>query len=285
MICHNVGTAVAVADAVLRGIPLLSRYITITGEAVNKPQNLEVLFGTPIKFLLQHCGLQEENLARLLMGGPMMGFQISDLQTPVIKTTNCLLAMDKTEVGNGLTEMPCIRCGECSRVCPAQLLPQQLYWWAKAKDFDKAQDYNLFDCIECGCCAYVCPSHIPLVQYYRFAKTEIWQQERDKRKSDHARDRHEFRLLRMERKKQQDEERKRQKKELLKRSKSSEDESKKSAIDEALARVKAKQQQQNTDTKNLDNLTAAQQKQIEEADARRERLKDSMPPAEEGSDS
>ena len=244
VVCHNVGTAIAVADAVIKGIPLISRTITITGGAIDRPQNMQALIGTPMQHLLSACDLRTDKLQRLLMGGPMMGFEIKQFDTPVVKTTNCLLALDKYETGREQHALPCIRCGECAVVCPAQLLPQQLYWWAKAKDFDKTQEYKLFDCIECGCCAYVCPSHIPLVQYYRFAKTEIRQQEKDRKKSDHARDRHDFRQLRMERKKQEDEERKRKKKELLKKANASEDESKKSAIDAAMARVKAKKQQQ-----------------------------------------
>lgn len=272
VICHNVGTAAAVADAVIRDIPLISRYVTITGTAVGKPHNLHALFGTPMDFLLQQCDIQRDAMAKLIMGGPMMGFEINDLQTPVIKTTNCLLTMRQEDIADEQAVLPCIRCGECARVCPAQLLPQQLYWWSKARDFDKVQDYKVFDCIECGCCAYVCPSHIPLVQYYRFAKTEIWQQERDKQKSDHARQRHEFRQYRMELKKKEDEERRRKKKELLKKTQSSKDDTKKSAIEEAMARVQAKKQQQKTESKNMDKLTDIQRKQIEEADARRERL-------------
>ncbi len=273
IVCHNVGTAAAVADAVIRGMPLISRYVTITGTAVGAPHNLHALFGTPMDFLLQQCEAQEEKLARLVMGGPMMGFEIHDRQTPIIKTTNCLLTMQQQDIAEDQPALPCIRCGECARACPAQLLPQQLYWWSKAKDFDKSQDYNVFDCIECGCCAYVCPSHIPLVQYYRFAKTEIWQLERDKQKSDHARERHEFRLHRMELKKQEDEERRRKKKELLKKTQGDKtNDAKKSAIEEAMARVQAKKRQQNMEARNVDNLTEAQRKQIEEADARRARI-------------
>ncbi|MCX8146828.1 MAG: 4Fe-4S dicluster domain-containing protein, partial [Azovibrio sp.] len=95
--------------------------------------------------------------------------------------------------------LPCIRCGRCAEVCPARLLPQQLYWYARAKDLDRVQDYHIFDCIECGCCAYVCPSHIPLVQYYRYAKTEIWAREQERRKAEQARARHAAKQARLER--------------------------------------------------------------------------------------
>ena len=115
--------------------------------------------------------------------------------------------------------MPCIRCGDCVKVCPANLLPQQLYWHASSKNFDMVQDYHLFDCIECGCCSYVCPSNIPLVQYYRFAKTEIWNQERERQKSDHARVRHDFRQERLDKEKREREERLRKKKEMLEKKK------------------------------------------------------------------
>jgi electron transport complex protein RnfC len=97
--------------------------------------------------------------------------------------------------------MPCIRCGECAKVCPADLAPFEMYWFSKAKIFGKAQEYNLFDCIECGCCAFVCPSRIPLVDYYRFAKSEIWARENEKAAAEAARERYEFRQLREEREK------------------------------------------------------------------------------------
>ena len=107
-------------------------------------------------------------------------------------------------------------------------------------NFDKAQDYNLFDCIECGCCAQVCPSHIPLVQYYRFAKTEIWDQERERQKADIARQRHEFRLERLEREKKELQERRAKAKKALNKPKAGNADAKKAEIAAALERVKAK---------------------------------------------
>jgi Na+-translocating ferredoxin:NAD+ oxidoreductase subunit C len=154
---------------------------------------------------------------------------------PVIKTTNCIIA--KTSAPPPVSPMPCIRCGACERVCPVQLLPQQLYWYAKAKDFDKAEDYQIFDCIECGCCSYVCPSHLPLVHYYRYAKAEIRARRRDKEKAEHAKQRHEFRLFRLEREKQERQARHQQAATKI----STEDAAHKNAlIEDAVARVRAK---------------------------------------------
>jgi electron transport complex protein RnfC len=133
-------------------------------------------------------------------------------------------------------------------VCPADLLPQQLYWYAHAREFDKTQDYHLFDCIECGCCAYVCPSRIPLVQYYRFAKTEIWAQEKERRKADLARRRHEFRLQRLERDKRERAERLRKKKKALEAAPADAADPRKAAIQAALARVKARKAAQGKGT-------------------------------------
>jgi electron transport complex protein RnfC len=274
VVCHNVATAAAIADAVLEGKPLISRYVTISGDGVDQPRNLDVLLGTPFSELVDFCG-RNAKAEQFIMGGPMMGFEVSIDTIPVIKTSNCILVQSKQT--NTDYVMPCIRCGKCAEVCPAQLLPQQLYWYARAKNFDKAQDFNLFDCIECGCCSYVCPSHIPLVQYYRFAKTEIWTQEQEKKKSDIARERHEFRQLRMERKKAENEERKKQKRELLKKVNREEDsveDTKKSAIEAAMARVKAKRATQPITPRNIDNLTQQQKQAIAEADSRRKKAKE-----------
>ncbi len=279
MVCHNVATAAAVHDAIAEGTPLIERIVTVTGEAVDRPRNLNVRIGTPFSALLAEAHWRETATDEVLMGGPMMGFTVPDLDVPVIKTTNCLLARPRSEP-HRQPAMPCIRCGQCAAVCPAQLLPQQLYWYAHARNFDRIQDYHLFDCIECGCCAYVCPSHIPLVQFYRFAKTEIWAQERQKEKADRARRRHEWHQERLERKKREEEERRRRKKELLKKSKAGGDAAKKAEIEAALARVKAKKAAR--EPANTDNLTEAQKQAIAAVEARRRRLQQGGDEGENG---
>lgn len=197
--CFNVGTAYAAARAVLHGEPLISRVVTLAGNYA-RPGNYEVLIGTPIDTLLP-LGAPQPDTDRIVMGGPMMGFPLPDLAVPVVKATNCLLAMSPALFPPPPPEMPCIRCGACTRACPMVLQPHELYWFAKSKNFGKAQEYHLFDCIECGCCAFVCPSRIPLVDYYRFAKSEIRARERDKAAADTARERYEFRQFREEREK------------------------------------------------------------------------------------
>ena len=199
VVCHNVATAAAVHRAIDRGEPLISRIVTVTGGGIARPANLELLIGTPIREVIDHCGGYRAGVKRLLMGGPMMGFEIHDDASPVIKATNCLLAATQADLGPDYAAVPCIRCGRCAEVCPARLLPQQLYWHARAGSLDAAQEYGIFDCIECGCCAYACPSHIPLVQYYRHAKHDIWARERERRRADLARRRSEFRTDRLDR--------------------------------------------------------------------------------------
>jgi electron transport complex protein RnfC len=199
ILCQNVGTAVAVHDAVLRGRPLVSRVTTVTGEAVARPGNYDVLLGTPMSYLMSLAGCDREQVQRLVMGGPMMGISLRSDTCPVIKTTNCLLLPTAGELPPPPPMQACIRCGHCAEVCPARLLPQQLYWYARAEDQDNLEAHNLFDCIECGACSYVCPSHIPLVQYYRAAKGTIRDRRAAEAKSEHARLRFEARQARMER--------------------------------------------------------------------------------------
>lgn len=197
VICVNVGTAVAAWRAVRFGEPLVSRVTTIVGDALGTQRNIDVLLGTPISYLLAQHGFNANNASRVVMGGPMMGFTLLDLAAPVIKTTNCILAPSKQELPEPMPAQACIRCGMCAEACPVGLLPQQLFWYAQAEDFDRLESHNLFDCIECGACSYVCPSTIPLVQYYRAAKGSIRLHEIEKEKSDRSRQRFEFRQQRI----------------------------------------------------------------------------------------
>lgn len=197
VICVNVGTAVAAWRAVRFGEPLVARVTTIVGNALGTQRNVDALLGTPISYLLEQHGFDASRASRVVMGGPMMGFTLLDLDAPVIKTTNCILAPSKQELPEPQPAQACIRCGMCAEVCPASLLPQQLFWYAQAEDFDRLESHNLFDCIECGACSYVCPSTIPLVQYYRAAKGSIRLHEIEKEKSDRSRQRFEFRQQRI----------------------------------------------------------------------------------------
>ncbi|EAR62436.1 electron transport complex subunit RsxC [Neptuniibacter caesariensis] len=203
IVCQNVGTASAIYDAVYNGVPLISRIVTLTGDALGHPHNMRALIGTPLETLLQAAEVKDKELYRLVIGGPMMGFTVDSQSIPMIKTTNCVIAATYDEMPPAPAANPCIRCGMCEQVCPAELLPQQLHWFAKGKEFEKAKHHNLFDCIECGACSYVCPSNIPLVQYYRFAKSEIRAEEAEQRKADHARMRFEARQERLEREKEE----------------------------------------------------------------------------------
>jgi len=195
IVMHNVGTAAAAFRTVTRGEPLLSRYVTVSGN-VEDPRNQQVLLGTPVEHCLKQVGYQRRDDEAVIMGGPMMGKYIHDISMPVVKTTNSILV---TSVFNRGRERPCIGCGDCVDVCPAKLLPQELFAYARAKDFDEVRALHLFDCIECGCCAYVCPSNIPLVKYYRQAKYDLAVDEKKQTGNEHARHRFEARNERLER--------------------------------------------------------------------------------------
>jgi electron transport complex protein RnfC len=270
VICQNVGTAAAVYNAVARGRPLLSRIVTVSGTGIARPGNIEALIGTPVSHLVAACGGYTRDVERLLIGGPMMGYAIGSDAIPVVKTSNCILAVTHAEMPPPPPPQPCIRCGRCTEVCPADLLPQQLYWYARSDNHDAAQDYDLFDCIECGCCAYVCPSHIPLVQYYRHAKTAIWAQEKQKKASDIARQRHEARLARLARIKQERAAQLARKKQALSPDTAGSDAPKQAAIQAALERVRRKKEQAGFTPQNVDNLTPEQQQLIDAANRRRQ---------------
>ena len=218
IVCLNVGTTAAVYDAIYAGKPLVSRLVTITGPQIKQPGNYNVLIGTAVEHLLAAAGLNQSDRYNIIMGGPMMGHDLPHSGVPVVKATNCIL-VESAIAHMDVPTMPCIRCGACSNACPIGLLPQQLYWHSRGKDFDKLEHFNLADCIECGCCAVVCPSKIPLVHYFRYAKTEKAEQELKLKLADQARLRTQAREARLERAKQEQEERKAQRRAARKKKK------------------------------------------------------------------
>lgn len=173
IVVHNVGTAYAVYQAVVEGKPCITRVTTLCGNALLTPKNFDILIGTSVEFLLQLCGVDKTRHAMTILGGSLMGLELARTDVPVTKTTNCLIAATLDELPTPEPERACIRCGYCADVCPARLLPQQLYLDARAHRHDQLAQHGLADCIECGACAYVCPSKIPLVQYYLAAKQQI----------------------------------------------------------------------------------------------------------------
>jgi electron transport complex protein RnfC len=279
--CFNVATAYTAYRAIAYGEPVISRIVTLTGN-VATPRNWEVLIGTPLGEFIK-LGQPKADTNGYLMGGPMMGFEMPGLDAPLVKATNCIIAGSPTLFPPKAPEMPCIRCGECAKACPHELQPFEMYWFARAKNFGKTQEYNIFDCIECGCCSYVCPSHIPLVQYFRFAKSEIWAREAEKKASDAAKARFEFRNLRDEREKAEKAERLAKAaaaKAAEKKAAPAEsdaaavaeapvdaDAAKKAAIAAAIERARV--QREAAEPKNTDGLTIAQRNEIAEIEARR----------------
>ena len=202
VLMQNVGTVFAIKRAIIDGEPLIERVVTLTGEAMEKPGNVWARIGMPISHLMVEGALRPQSPQKMvIMGGPLMGFTLPSLDVPVVKISNCLLAPSESEIGQPEPEEACIRCSLCADACPAGLLPQQLYWFSRGQEHEKARNHNLFDCIECGACAYVCPSNIPLVQYYRQEKAEIRAVDLETAKATEAKARFEAKQARMEREK------------------------------------------------------------------------------------
>ena len=280
--CFNVATAYTAWRAIAHGEPVLSRIVTVTGN-VEQPRNWEILLGTPLKDVLA-LSRPKADTNRFLMGGPMMGFEMPSLEAPIVKASNCIIAGSSAMFPPPPPEMPCIRCGACAEACPHELQPFEMYWFSRAKNFGKTQEYNIFDCIECGCCSYVCPSRIPLVQYFRFSKSEIWSREREKNMADAAKARFELRNERDEREKAEKAARLAKAAAAKAAEKKVEptgetvaaetpidaEAAKKAAIAAAIER--ARLQREAVQPKNTDGLTVAQRKEIAEIEARRASL-------------
>jgi electron transport complex protein RnfC len=170
-VVQNVGTAVAVRDALRFNRPLFERVTTVTGPAVAEPKNLRVRIGTPVRKLIEFCGGYQGEVGKVVMGGPMMGVTLDSDEAPVLKGTSGILVLDVADTV--FAESDCIRCGACIRSCPMNLAPQRLNNLIKRRQFDQAEREFVRDCIECGCCAFACPARIRLVQNFRYAKFEL----------------------------------------------------------------------------------------------------------------
>lgn len=195
--CVNAGTAVACWRAVARGEALTERIVTVTGPGVAAPVNLVAPLGTPVADLVAAAGGYTGQAARLVLGGPMMGQAVASDQVPLGKSGNCVLVLAHTPAASARV-MPCIRCGDCARACPVQLLPQQLHAHIQARQWPRATALGLADCIECGLCAQACPSHIPLVAWFRHGKGELAWQQHQAGQARAALQRHEARRQRLE---------------------------------------------------------------------------------------
>jgi electron transport complex protein RnfC len=172
VVVENVSTAIAVRDAVVRGLPLIERVTTVTGSLVNSPRNLRTRLGASYAHLLGLAGGTSATPAKVISGGPMMGFAQASLETATTKTTSGILLLSAAEVVP-YSSLACISCGRCVDACPIQLVPSELSQMLEAEDYENAEAWNVMDCIECGCCSFSCPAHRPLVQHMRRGKNEI----------------------------------------------------------------------------------------------------------------
>lgn len=189
IVVDNVETVFALKQAVIDGIPLIKRVITVAGDSLKKQGNALVRLGTSVRFVLNHYHLNPERRQRIILGGPLMGFTVPTIDVPITKSATCVFAPTTEEVPLEDEAVNCIRCGRCARVCPSRLVPYQMYAYSRAGDHTRAKKCGISDCTECGCCAFVCPSRIRLTSQFRKEKAIqnlLWENEK---RNERARER------------------------------------------------------------------------------------------------
>jgi len=173
-VVHNVGTALAVYEAVQKNKPLFERVVTVTGKTVKKPANMLVRIGTPVEKLLEAAGGIPDDAGKIVSGGPMMGKAIKSLDVPVVKGTSGILVMPNKEAKR-YEEKNCIRCAQCVSACPMGLEPYLLKKLAEQERYEELENDDVMDCMECGSCSYTCPAYVPLLDYIRLGKSKVSQ--------------------------------------------------------------------------------------------------------------
>jgi electron transport complex protein RnfC len=178
-VIQNIGTAIAIHDAIVKGEVLITAALTVSGKGIKSPKNLIVPVGTSIQNVIDYCGGVTDDAVKIIVGGPMMGFAQFDLHAPVMKATSGILVLTKDEVAEN-PETPCLRCGQCVGACPLNLMPTKLARYSQLNRFDDAEGAGITVCMECGTCSYTCPANIPLVQWIRLGKQKVLQMQREK---------------------------------------------------------------------------------------------------------
>lgn len=179
-VIQNIGTAVAIHDAIVKGEPSITAALTVAGNGIKSPKNLIVPVGTSIRDVIEFCGGVTEDAAKLIVGGPMMGVAQYDFSAPVMKATSGILVLTEKDISKQ-EETACLRCGQCVSACPLNLMPTRLARLSQLERYEDAEGYGITVCMECGTCAYTCPANIPLVQWIRLGKKKVLQLQRERK--------------------------------------------------------------------------------------------------------